>query len=80
MTENDMEISPAVPLEDLMDIAIELKNKEAELVLAQSKIKIAIRNLKLIRNLAMLNGSDDPILKTAKSTLNILKEGSADEK
>ena len=26
MTENNMEISPAVPLEDLMDIAIELKN------------------------------------------------------
>ena len=80
MTENNMEISSAVPLEDLMDIAIELKNKEAELVLAQSKIKIAIHNLKLIRNLAILNGSDDPILKTAKSTLNILKEGSSDEK
>ena len=44
MIENNMEISSAVPLEDLMDIAIELKNKEAELVLAQSKIKIAIHN------------------------------------
>lgn len=80
MTENSMEISPAVPLEDLMDIAIELRSKEAELALAESKIKIAIYNLKLIRELAMYNGNDDPILKTVKSTLNILKEGSADEK